>query len=207
MQSLVVLIGTLRYQSFIREAEVVAVTNNDVIQYFYAHEFSCGGKFLCELFIFRAGCNVGAGMIVDTNNCRREFLQGCMNDFPHDRHGMIDRARGSIVDFDDAVVAVEIDNFKYFGLEVAHLRHDDIDNILCGSDLLLDTEHFVFTETSPDFQGCFDLRDFGRAQAFEFFPFAHIGMAHVAERTKFIQYLARQINGTVAFDAGAQEYR
>jgi len=40
-----------------------------------------------------------------------------------------------------------------------------------------------------------ELRDFGRAQTLEFFPLAHIGMAHVAKDAELINDLTRQING------------
>src|SRR5664280_283829 len=128
-----------------------------------------------------------------------------MDNFPHNRHGMIDRACGCIGNFDNAIVAVEVDNFKYFSLEVAHLRHDDVDDILRGSDLLLWGEDFDFTETPPDFQRGLNLRYFGRAEAFKFFPLAPIGMAHVAEGAELINNPARQINGADALRACAQE--
>ena len=54
-------------------------------------------------------------------------------------------------------------------------------------------------------EGGLDLRDFCRAQAFEFFPRTHIDMAHVAEGAEFINNLARQINGTHALHARAQK--
>jgi hypothetical protein len=64
---------------------------------------------------------------------------------------------------------------------------------------------FDVTETPSDFEGGLNLRDFCRAQAFEFFPLTHIGMAHVAEGAELINNPARQINGAHALHARAQE--
>ena len=190
--------AVLPHHPFIRKTKVIAVADNDMIENLDAQKFACGGQFLRKLFIFRAGRYVGAGVIVNTNDRGGEFLQGGMDDFPHNRHGLIDGSCGGVADINDAIVAVEIDNFKYFRLEIAHLRHDDIDDILGGSDLLLDGANFVFPETPPDFEGGLNLRDFGRAQAFEFFPLAHVGVAHIAEGAELINNPARQINGAHA---------
>ena len=132
--------------SFIGKTEVVAIAYNDVIQNLDAHELSGGSQFPRKYFIFRAGRNVRAGVIVNADNRRREFLQGRVDNFPHNRQGMIDRSRYGVADFDDSIVAVEIGNFKDFCFEVAHLRHDDADNVPGGHDLLLDAQDFVFTE-------------------------------------------------------------
>ena len=88
---------------------------------------------------------------MDANNRRREFLQSRVDDFPHNRHGVIDCAVGGIANFDDSVVAVEINNFKDFGLEVTHLRHDHVNNILAEA-IFCFGKDFNITETPPDFE-------------------------------------------------------
>ena len=121
--------GPLSHYPFIRKAEVIAVADNNMIQNFDVHELSGGGQFLRKFFIFRAGRNVRAGVIVNADNRSCKFLQGRVDDFPHNRHGVVDCACGGIGSFDDSVVAVEISDFKDFGLEVAHLRHENVDNL------------------------------------------------------------------------------
>ena len=75
---------------------MVAVTDDDMIQNFDVHEFARGGQFLRKPFIFRARGNITAGVIVDTNNSCRKFLQCGVDDLPHNGQGMIDRAYGGI---------------------------------------------------------------------------------------------------------------
>ena len=68
-----VLIAILPHHTVAGKAEIIAVADDEVIKHFDVHELSGGVQFLRELFIFRAGGDVGTGMIVNTDNRRREF--------------------------------------------------------------------------------------------------------------------------------------
>jgi len=106
-----------------------------MIQNLNVHELSCGGQFLRKFFIFRAGRNVRAGVIVNADHRRCKFLQGRVDDFPHNRHGVVDGACGGIADINDAIVAVKLVSFRVTFLgEVAqqgtHTFYRDRLNIL-----------------------------------------------------------------------------
>ena len=95
------------HHAFFRKTIKRVITNDNMIQHFDVHQFARGNQFLREFFIFRAGSDVGAGMIVHANYRCRKFLQSRVNDFTHNRHRVIDSAIGGIRYFDYFVVAVD----------------------------------------------------------------------------------------------------
>ena len=52
-----------------------------MVQNFDSHELAGGGQLAGKLFIFEAGHKIAARVVVHTDDCRREFLLGGMDDF------------------------------------------------------------------------------------------------------------------------------
>ncbi len=135
----------------------------------------------------------------------REVLEGALEDFADDGRGVVDGAFLQVFDGNDAVLGIEKHNFEDFLLQVPHLRHQNIDDIFGGFDLRAFFFDFIFPETTADFKRGFDLGDFGGPETFEFHPVPRVGVAHVPEGLELVDNFSGEVQGALAFGAGAKQ--
>ena len=108
---------------------------------------------LVNLSVLGTGRYIGARVIVDADNRRGKLLQGGVDNLPDNGHGLINGAYSRIANVDDPGIAVQIDHFRHLRFEVAHVRQDDIDDILGRGNLLLDASALHLPGTVSRFQG------------------------------------------------------
>ena len=162
-------------------------------------------KPLGKGFIFHARSDIPRRMIVHADNRHREMLQGALEDFADDGAGVVDGAFFQILDGNDAVLGIEECDFEDFFLEVTHLRHQNIDDVLGGFDPRTLEAGFVFSKTPADFQRGFDLGDFGGSDAFKLQPITRVSVAHVPEGLEFVDDFSGQVQGTLTLGTGAKQ--
>ncbi len=104
-----------------------------------------------------------------------------MDNFTDNWKCFVDCSGGCIGYIYYTIVAIEIDNFKYFGFEVAKLGHDYIYNILGGDNLLFPCGYIIFTITSPDLKRGLNMGNLGTPQTLEFLPVSSICIRHIAK--------------------------
>ncbi len=72
-----------------------------------------------------------------------------MNYFTDNRDSIIDCASGGIGNIDDSIITIEVHDLKDLGLKVAHVGHDDVNDVFGGSNFLLPGGHNILMIGPP----------------------------------------------------------